>query len=435
LVIVKNKKTLRAQRNNIFFGVDPVLVILYFILVIFGWMNIYATSITDEHFEILDFSTKYGKQIIWIGLSAFLIILMLFIDAKTYEKFSSIIYGISLLSLIGLFIFGKKINGATSWYDIAGVSTLQPSEFAKFATVLALARLLSDKQYDLKLLKNQLKAFIIIFLPAVLITLQPDPGSALIYTSFFFVLYREGLPIYYIAIGAIAIALFILTLAFGFNTVLFASYSLLVLFILYIQFYRKISLKFHWGKIISLFTIIGLFIFSVDYIYNNIFEQSHRDRFNILLGKNTDTRGVGYNTNQSVLTIKSGGFSGKGYLQGDRTQGNFVPEQDTDYIFSAVGEEFGFLGSALLILLFTGFVLRIIQLAERQKTTFSRVYGYGIATVFFFHYLINIGMVIGLFPTIGIPLPFFSYGGSGLWGFTILLFIFVKLDASKSYEL
>ncbi|MFC2127178.1 rod shape-determining protein RodA [Bacteroidota bacterium] len=425
---------MRAQKNNIFFGIDLTLVFLYLLLVLFGWMNIYAASISDEQLNLFDFSTKYGKQMLWIGLSFVLIIGILFIDAKTYEKFSSLIYILSLLSLAGLFVFGKKINGATSWYDL-GATSLQPSEFAKFATVLAIARLLSDKQYDLKLVKNQIKAFVIIFFPAILITLQPDPGSALVYASFFFVLYREGLPIYYIAIGIVAIVLFVLTLAFGFNIVLLFSYLLIILFVLYVQFYRKISLKFHWSKIFSLFAIVGLFIFSVDYVYNNIFEQRHRDRFNILLGKNTDTKGVGYNTNQSVLTIKSGGFSGKGFLQGDRTQGNFVPEQHTDYIFSTIGEEWGFVGTSLLVILFTVFVLRIIQLAERQKTAFSRVYGYGIATVFFFHYLINIGMVIGLFPTIGIPLPFFSYGGSGLWGFTILLFIFIKLDASKSYEL
>lgn len=425
---------MRARKNNIFFGIDLTLVLLYLFLVAFGWMNIYAASLSDEQYQILDFSTKYGKQLLWIGMSFGLIVLMLFIDAKLFERFSSFIYIASLLSLAGLFVFGKKINGATSWYDFGGFS-IQPSEFAKFATVLAVAKLLSDKQYDLKLLKNQIKAFVIIFLPAIFITLQPDPGSALIYTAFFFVLYREGLPIYYIAIGTFAIAIFILTLAFGFNTVLISTYGIFSLFIIYVLYYRKISLKFHWFKIFSLFAICGLFIFSVDYVYNNIFEQRHRDRFDILLGKETDVRGVGYNTNQSVLTIKSGGFSGKGYLNGDRTQGSFVPEQHTDYIFSTIGEEWGFMGTALVITVFTFFVLRIIQLAERQKTTFSRVYGYGIASVFFFHYLINIGMVIGLFPTIGIPLPFFSYGGSGLWGFTILLFIFIKLDASKSYEL
>lgn len=413
---------------------DLPLILLYLTLVLFGWMNIYAASIPEEQTLILDFSTKYGKQLLWIGLSFVLILGILFIEARTYEKFASIIYIASLLSLFCLFIFGKKINGATSWYSFGSFS-LQPSEFAKAATALALAKLLSDKQYDLKLIKNQIKTFIIIFLPAVFITLQPDPGSSLVYAAFFFVLYREKLPVYYIAIGLVAIVLFVLTLAFGLQIVLTCSWALLLLFILYLQFYRKISLKFHWLKIVTLFATISAFIFSVDYVYNHIFEQRHRDRFNILLGKNTDTRGVGYNTNQSVLTIKSGGFSGKGYLQGDRTQGHFVPEQHTDYIFSTVGEEWGFVGSAFVILIFTMFVLRILKLAERQKTTFSRVYGYGIASIFFFHYLINIGMVIGLFPTIGIPLPFFSYGGSGLWGFTVLLFIFIKLDANRSYEL
>ncbi|MGB2273596.1 MAG: rod shape-determining protein RodA [Flavicella sp.] len=424
---------MRAEQNNILSSIDFTLVFLYLALVVFGWMNIYAASLSDTHNEVLDFSTKYGKQLIWVGLSFVIISVILLIDTKTYEKFATIIYGISLLSLALLFIFGKKINGATSWYGFGSFS-LQPSEFAKFATVLALSKLLNDRQYDLKKLKNQLKAFFVIFLPAILITLQPDPGSALVYIAFFFVLYREGLPVYYIAIGIGSIVLFILTLAFGLQNILLISYVMMLLFIAYVKWIQKISLKFQWGKIFGLFVVIGLFIFSVDYVYNHIFEQRHRDRFNILLGKNDDTRGVGYNTNQSVLTIKSGGFSGKGYLEGDRTQGDFVPEQHTDYIFSTVGEEWGFIGTSVVIIVFSLFVLRIIQMAERQKTTFSRVYGYGIASIFFFHYLINIGMVIGLFPTIGIPLPFFSYGGSGLWGFTILLFIFIKLDSNKANE-
>ena len=424
---------MRVQRNSIFSGVDFTLVFLYLVLVVFGWMNIYAASLSETHNEILDFSTKYGKQLIWIGLSFVLISTILLIDTKTYEKYASIVYGVSLLSLALLFVFGKKINGATSWYGFGSFS-LQPSEFAKFATVLAVSKLLNDRQYDLKKLRNQLKALFIVFLPAVLISLQPDPGSGLVYTAFFFVLYREGLPAFYIAIGIVGIVLFILTLAFGFQTILLVSYLCILVFIAYVKWRRKISLKFQWGKIFSLFVVIGLFIFSVDYVYNHIFEQRHRDRFNILLGKNKDTKGVGYNTNQSVLTIKSGGFSGKGYLEGDRTQGDFVPEQHTDYIFSTVGEEWGFIGTSLVVIIFSLFVLRIIQMAERQKTTFSRVYGYGIASIFFFHYLINIGMVIGLFPTIGIPLPFFSYGGSGLWGFTILLFIFIKLDSNKTNE-
>lgn len=425
---------MRVQKNNIFFGIDLTLVFLYLLLVVFGWMNIYAASITTESHEIFDFSTKYGKQMIWIGMSIALMIVLLFIDAKAYEKFAPFIYIICIISLIGLFVLGKKINGATSWYDFGGFS-LQPSEFAKVGTVLALGKLLNDNQYDLKIFKNQMKAFVILFLPAVLITLQPDPGSALIYVSFFFVLYREGLPIYYIAVGISVIVLFIITLAFGFTSVITYTYGILGAIVLYLFLFKGNQLKFQWFKVIGLFLAIGIVVYSVDYVYNNIFEQRHRDRFNILLGKNTDTKGVGYNTNQSLLTIESGGITGKGFLQGDRTQGDFVPEQHTDYIFSTIGEEWGFAGTSIVVVVFTFFVLRIIFLAEKQKNTFSRVYGYGIATVFFFHYLINIGMVIGLFPTIGIPLPFFSYGGSGLWGFTVLLFIFIKLDSTKSYEL
>lgn len=425
---------MRVQKNNIFFGIDLTLVFLYLLLVVFGWMNIYAASITTESHEIFDFSTKYGKQMIWIGMSIALMIVLLFIDAKAYEKFAPFIYIICIISLIGLFVLGKKINGATSWYDFGGFS-LQPSEFAKVGTVLALGKLLNDNQYDLKIFKNQMKAFVILFLPAVLITLQPDPGSALIYVSFFFVLYREGLPIYYIAVGITVIVLFIITLAFGFTSVITYTYGILGAIVLYLFLFKGNQLKFQWFKVIGLFLAIGTVVYSVDYVYNNIFEQRHRDRFNILLGKNTDTKGVGYNTNQSLLTIESGGITGKGFLQGDRTQGDFVPEQHTDYIFSTIGEEWGFAGTSIVVVVFTFFVLRIIFLAEKQKNTFSRVYGYGIATVFFFHYLINIGMVIGLFPTIGIPLPFFSYGGSGLWGFTVLLFIFIKLDSTKSYEL
>jgi rod shape determining protein RodA len=425
---------LRVQKNNIFFGIDLTLVFLYLLLVVFGWMNIYAASITSESHEVFDFSTKYGKQMIWIGMSIALMIVLLFIDAKAYEKFAPFIYIICIISLIGLFVLGKKINGATSWYDFGGFS-LQPSEFAKVGTVLALGKLLNDNQYDLKIFKNQMKAFVILFLPAVLITLQPDPGSALIYVSFFFVLYREGLPIYYIAVGITVIVLFIITLAFGFTSVITYTYGILGATVLYLFLFKGNQLKFQWFKVIGLFLAIGTVVYSVDYVYNNIFEQRHRDRFNILLGKNSDTKGVGYNTNQSLLTIESGGITGKGFLQGDRTQGDFVPEQHTDYIFSTIGEEWGFAGTSIVVVVFTFFVLRIIFLAEMQKNTFSRVYGYGIATVFFFHYLINIGMVIGVFPTIGIPLPFFSYGGSGLWGFTVLLFIFIKLDSTKSYEL
>jgi rod shape determining protein RodA len=424
---------LRAQKNNIFLGIDWLLVVLYITLVAFGWMNIYAATVTEESTSILDFSTRYGKQFIWILLSIPLIIFVLFFNAKFYEKFASILYLISLFFLAGVLVFGKKINGATSWYNFGGMS-LQPSEFAKAFTALAVAKLLSDKQYNLKLIKNQVKAFIVIFLPAFLIVLQPDMGSVLIYLSFFFVLNREGLTLNYILLGSLAITLFLLTLLFGPINITITTFCVITISILYFLKRNKGYLKFNWYKVLGIYAVLALFIFSTSYTYNNVFEQHHRDRFDILLGLSKDTKKIGYNTQQSIQTISSGGFTGKGYLSGDRTQGKFVPEQDTDYIFSVVGEEWGFIGSAFVIILFMLLLYRIIYLAETHKNKFGRIYGYGLASILFFHLLINIGMVIQLIPTIGIPLPFFSYGGSSLWGFTLLLFIFIKLDANKSYD-
>jgi len=424
---------LRKRKTNIFAGIDWLLVLLYFILVFFGWVNIYAATVTENNREILDFTTLYGKQLEWIGLSFILIFFIIAIDSKFYERFSGIFYVISILSLIGLFIFGSTINGATSWYNFGSFS-LQPAEFAKAATVLALANLLNEPNKDLTSLKSQLNAIFIILLPAILIVLQPDAGSALIYFSLIIVLYREGLSAYYLVIGLAAIVLFIMTLYAGFTTSILIIYGLLTLFFVYIINYKKIKLKRDWTKIIILYVVTGLFMYSVDYVFNNVFEQRHRDRFSILLGKTSDNQGIGYNTDQSMITIGSGGWTGKGFLEGDRTQGKFVPEQHTDFIFSTVGEEWGFLGSSTVIIIFVAFLLRLVQMAEKQKSTFSRVFGYSVASIFFFHFLINVGMVIGLLPTIGIPLPFFSYGGSSLWGFTILLFIFIRLDADKTYE-
>lgn len=424
---------MRSRKTNIFFGIDWVLVLLYFILIFFGWINIYSATITNDQYNLINFSTEYGKQLIWIGLSLPLILLILLFDAKFYEKYASIIYLISLASLLGLFIVGKNINGATSWYDFGGFS-LQPSEFVKAATALAIAKLVSDKQFNLKKLNTQFQALLILFFPAILITLQPDPGSALVYTAFIFVLYREGLPFYYITIGFITLILFVITLYFGFSYTLIGSFILFLVILLYFNFYRKKAFKRGWIKLLGIYFISAFFIFSVDLVFNHVFEQRHRDRFNILLGKTTDTKNIGYNTNQSVTTIASGGLTGRGFLEGERTQGSFVPENQTDYIFTIVGEEWGFIGTTTVVLMFVIFLLRIIQVAERQKSKFSRVYGYSIAAIFFTHFTINIGMVLGLLPTIGIPLPFFSYGGSALWGFTVLLFLFIRLDANRSYE-
>jgi rod shape determining protein RodA len=368
------------------------------------------------------------KQFIFIVLTIPLIFILLYVDGKFYEKYASIIFGISLLSLVGLFAFGKTIAGQRCWYAI-GSFTLQPSEFAKAATALALAKYLSDSQINLKDVNRQIQALAIVFLPVMLILPQPDPGSALIYSIFIIVLYREGLPAWYVWTGFIGILLFVLTL------VLEPQYVILLALvaIVFVHFKARLGDR---NLVLSgiIFALISGFVLSVNYVFENVFKQHHRDRFNILLGKSVDMKGIGYNTNQSEIAIGSGGWFGKGFLEGTQTKGGFVPEQHTDYIFTTVGEEWGFMGSLVVVALFVGLFLRIIYLAERQKTKFSRVYGYCVAGILFIHFFVNISMVLGIFPTIGVPLPFFSYGGSGLWGFTILLFIFIKMDANKVNE-
>jgi len=401
---------------------------MYFLLVSFGWLSIYSASTTENHYQILDFSVKYGKQLAWIILSLLLIVFILFIDAKFFERFASLIYLASILLLVGLFFFGKTISGATSWYVLNGVS-IQPSEFAKAATALAIAKLLSDKQFNLKLIKNQIKAFFIILLPVLLIIPQPDPGSALVFFALILVLYNEGLPKFYIGIGFSLIILFFLALVIN-KFLLIAGLAILTLITYFIV--RTKKTKFY--SFLILLIVASSYIFTVDYVFNQVFEQRHRDRINLIIGKTTDAKGIGYNTRQSEIAIGSGRLTGKGYLNGTQTKGDFVPEQHTDYIFSIVGEEFGFLGSSFIVILFMIFIIRILILSKQQKNKFSSVYGYGVASIFLVHFTINIGMVLGILPTIGIPLPFFSYGGSALWGFTILLFVFIRLDANKYYE-
>ena len=413
-----------ASRNVKF---DWLTILLFAALVIVGWINIYSASLSDIGGVFVDFDQIYFKQIIWIGLSIILIIFILALDSKFYERFASIIYLISLVSLLLLFPFGKEISGATSWYSFGGIS-IQPSEFAKAATALALAKYLSDIQTSMNRFKHQLKAFAIIALPVLLIIPQPDPGSALVFSIFIFTMYREGLHFAYLLLGFFAALLFIGTLSLGVTWV--AIIVLLIAVAIYIKNRNKRPNILKYGAI--LIACIG-FAFSVNYIFNNVFEQRHRDRFNIVLGKEIDVKGIGYNTNQSEIAIGSGGWTGKGWTQGTQTKGNFVPEQHTDYIFSTVGEEWGFLGTVLVVLLFLALIVRVLVLAERQRSKFSRIYGYSVAAILFVHFFVNIGMVIGLLPTIGIPLPFFSYGGSSLWGFTILLFIFVRLDAANYY--
>ncbi|NCT09909.1 MAG: rod shape-determining protein RodA [Flavobacteriia bacterium] len=425
---------MRQEKNNIFAGIDWILVFFYVIFVGFGWLNIYATSKTDEDTQIFDFTTKYGKQLLWVGLSIPLIVFILFFNSKFYERYASIFYLIAIVLLLLLFPFGKEINGAKAWFNFGSMS-LQPAEFVKAFTSLAIAKLLSDRQYNLKLVKNQIKAFIVVFFPAILIILQPDPGSALIYLSFFLVLNREGLTLNYIIFGVLSISLFILTILFGTEIMLIWLFSILTLIVIYLIFKGgKRLIRFNWHKILITYLMVGLFIYGTGFVYENVFKQHHRDRFEVLLGMKIDTKNIGYNSYQSELTISSGGFFGKGFLNGDITRGNFVPEQHTDYIFSTVGEEWGFLGSALVIIIFMLMIARIIYLSETHANKFGRIYGYGVASILFFHVTVNIGMVVGLLPTVGIPLPFFSYGGSSLWGFTILLFIFIRLDAHKNYD-
>lgn len=390
-----------------------------------GWINIYSASLSDTAKGYFDFSQIYGKQMMWIGFSILLIIFVLAIESKFYERFASIIYILSLVSLLGLFVFGRTIAGTTAWYDFGGFS-IQPSEFVKAATALALAKYVSDIQTNMHEFKNQMGAFIILAIPCILIMLQPDPGSVLVYAAFVFPLYREGLHGSYLLLGLFAAILFVSTLTFGPVWVIFG-----VLAVASIIYFRNRKRKPQLLKYILIVITCISFAFSVSYIFNNVFKQHHRDRFNIVLGKEVDARGIGYNTHQSEIAISNGGWLGKGWTQGTQTKGNFVPEQHTDYIFSTVGEEWGFAGSMVVILLFVALITRIIYRAEKQKNQFGRVYGYSVAAILFIHFFVNIGMVTGIFPTVGIPLPFFSYGGSALWGFTILLFIFIKLDAAN----
>ncbi len=423
------------KENRRGFKLDWITIVLFLLLVGFGWVNIMSASHVGENPNYFDMEQPYGKQLMFIILNFVLIVIILSIEAKFYERFSSIIYLIAILSLVGLFIFGKNVNGATAWYGIGGM-TIQPSEFAKFATSLAVAKHISDIQTNMKSLQDQLKTVVIIFIPALLILLENDAGSTIVYASFFFVFYREGLQQVYLILVGIVIILSIITLKFG---ILFAS-ILAAVIILGLYFLRKKKRRSFIQPIVVLALCVG-FSIGVKLFYDNILKPHQKDRISLWLRLENDPETLAqmkktilYNLNESEKAISSGGLTGKGFLEGTRTTGKFVPEQHTDYIFSTVGEEWGFVGSALVVLVFVALLIRILYLAESQKSQFSRVYGYCVASILFIHFMINTGMVMGLIPTVGIPLPFFSYGGSGLWGFTILLFIFVKLDSNKINE-
>lgn len=398
---------------------------IYAAMVLLGWISIYAAIFDEEHSSILDMSQKYGKQLIWIGTSVLLALIVLVTDSKFFPTFSFFIYVLMLGLLVGVLLFGKEIAGSKSWFQFGGFS-LQPAEFAKFATNLALAKYLSGLNIDLKKISTLIRAFIILAIPAALIFLQNDTGSALVYSAFIFVLYREGMTGSILIIALVTVFLFLLALLVNKMVVIVGLMLLATLLILVIRrTFRNIIV------VIGMLLITSGFVFSVDYAFQNILEPHHRTRINVLLGKESDLHGAGYNVHQSLIAIGSGGFSGKGFLKGTQTKFNFVPEQSTDFIYCTVGEEWGFIGSSLVVVLFLVLLSRLIYLAERQRSAFSRVYGYGVASIIFFHFAVNIAMTLGLFPVIGIPLPFFSYGGSSLWGFTVLLFIFIKLDSNR----
>ena len=417
------------NRNQIIGRIDWLTVLIYLALVLIGWFSIFSAKYNELHPSIFDFSMEYGKQLIWIGAALLFGFIILLIDAKFFNAFSLWIYILVLFTLVMVLAYGKVTKGATSWIEFGPIK-FQPSEFAKMATALALAGYLDRLDVDLRKRKDQIICAAIILIPMALVLLQNDTGSALVFISFIFVLYREGLPGagWIMVIGVVAALLFVFTLVWSQKGMFIILGVLLALTLLYLFINKKRDV------IVPAVIVFGMafgMVFSVDYAFNKVLQEHQRNRVLVLLGQLDDPKGVGYNVYQSKIAIGSGGFAGKGFLQGTQTKYDFVPEQHTDFIFCTIGEEGGFLGTAAVVLLYVALLLRIIVLAERQRSTFSRVYGYGIAGIFFVHVAINIGMTIGLMPVIGIPLPFLSYGGSSMLAFTIMLAIFVKQDANR----
>ncbi|MCB0430503.1 MAG: rod shape-determining protein RodA [Flavobacteriales bacterium] len=415
---------MRGQKG-IWNGLDGWLLLIYIVLVLMGWLNIYAAVYDETHASILDTSRNYGKQLIWIGTALVIALVILLIDSKFWESFSYVIYGFTLFTLVAVLLFGREVAGSRSWFEI-GSFRLQPAEFAKFATALALGRYLAGFETKMEHMGTKMWSAVLIMAPAALILLQGDAGSSLVYAAFVLVLFREGLSGKFLILGVGVAVLFILALLIDKLILvgIFAGITLLLVWLV-----RKSKLEIL--VVIAGFLMSSAVVYSVDYVFDHVLAQHQKTRINVLLGKELDAKGAGYNVNQSKIAIGSGGLAGKGFKRGTQTKYNFVPEQSTDFIFCTVGEEWGFLGSFVVISLFLVMLLRILFIAERQRSRFSRVYGYGVAAILFFHFLVNIGMTIGLAPVIGIPMPFFSYGGSSLWGFTILLFIFIKLDSVR----
>ncbi|HEX8516489.1 MAG TPA: rod shape-determining protein RodA [Bacteroidia bacterium] len=418
---------MRESNNpSIFYNVDWITVLIYVVLVLMGWANIYAAVYNEEHYIITDISQKYGKQMLWIGTAFLIALIVLIIDESFYTAFAYVIYGVFMVLIIAVPFLGREVKGSRSWFRF-GDFGLQPAEFMKFATNLAIAKFLSNQNIKIADYRNTIITLLMLFVPLVIIMkLQDETGLAIVFVAFIFTLYREGLSVNYLLLGFLAAILFILALLVN-NIVLFAIIGILC----------SLSLLFIKRSRTNLFVValIGIvacgMVKGTSTVYDKL-EPHQKIRIDVLLGRGTvDLKKEGYNVNQAKIAIGSGGFLGKGYLEGTQTKYDFVPEQDTDFIFCTVGEEWGFVGSAIVIILQLTLIIRIIFMAERQRSPFSRIYGYGVASVLFFHLTINVGMTIGLAPVIGIPLPFFSYGGSSLWSFTLLLFIFIKLDSHR----
>ena len=418
----------KEMTSNERLKIDWLCVALWAFLVLFGWINIYAATYSGEHTALFDFGTFHGKQMIWIAASALVAIVLMLTEPRVFSNTAYIVYGVVMALLVATLFIAVTSHGGKSWIDL-GFFRLQPSEFAKFATALAMAKYMSAIDVDWKQTRTKVAAAIIIGIPAALVFLQHDTGSALVFLAFVFPLFREGLSGTVLVIGIAAIALFVLALVLNIY-VLIAALVVLALFYLFVWLNKRTSRD--WWRTAAVLACCVAFVFSVDFVFNHVLEAHQSERINVLLGKSDDMQGAAYNVNQSKIAIGSGGFLGKGFLDGTLTKADFVPEQHTDFIFCTVGEEWGWVGCVIVLLAYNLLLQRLVAMAERQRSRFSRFYGYSVAGILFMHLFVNVGMVIGLVPVIGIPLPFFSYGGSSMLAFTILLFIFIRLDASKN---
>lgn len=415
------------QNQSIFKNIDWPIIIIYFLMVSWGWLNIYSVEHVTADFNLLDFSYSYSKQFFFIIAALIIGFIILIFDARFFTTFSYVFYVLVLLLLVGVLIFGREVAGSKSWIVITDSFRLQPAEFAKIGVALAISKFLSSSNINLNNFKNQLRVLILLIIPMSLILLQKDVGTTMVFLGFFIVFYRFGWPSNIYLISFWLAILFLLALLVN-NFILIGSIlALMLLATWFVRKNRKLTLTILGVALLS----VG-FVKSVDYIFQNVLLPHQKDRILVLLGKEHDPRGIGYNINQSLIAIGSGGFTGKGFLHGTQTKFDFVPEQSTDFIFCTVGEEYGFIGSVVLIALFVYLLIRIILLSEIQRSMYSKVYGYSLASILFVHFAVNIAMTINLFPIVGIPLPYFSYGGSSLIAFSVMLFIFIKLNSRKN---